>query len=317
MADDEHMEEGEHGEGGGGGEGNPHKAIQFKTETLTFEMHGRRYIEIETLSDSKSCYFQPLDILEFYTYGLDQTGEAIAKKRWATLRSTAFGYGMKINEAGFLLHSMIPLQDILKNEAGTPIEQTTPNIQTFMEIFKDTNYSYGKVTFPSTTTLAKWLENPQQAKLDQSAVNPEWLIATMGHYDTMRPGDRKAFTIHPDNASWYKIANASGVESNKWNYLPLWGGARAWTRPSSGVLRYNPMRADQTHGIFMRMTPVKDTNGALIKFRARITMEHFINITIRLPPDGMETGPSSVYNQHLQALMAQNNVTEYIVNHPF
>ena len=137
---------------------------------------------------------------------------------------------MKIHEAGVTLHSLIPLQVILKTEAGTPIEQTTPNLQPYLEIMNDTNYQIHNLTFPSTTTLKEWLQNPVLANIfaKGAAPNLEMLINLMRSLDTMKAGGRKAYTMHGRDDCWYTLSNTELPASKQVNCIPSWGGVRKW-----------------------------------------------------------------------------------------
>ncbi len=45
--------------------------LLFKQEHINCTIQQRRYIEIEAIPNSETCYFLPLDWVEFYTNGLD------------------------------------------------------------------------------------------------------------------------------------------------------------------------------------------------------------------------------------------------------
>lgn len=315
------MEGGNEGGTSGGLMDNGHY-MPFKQDTINCTIRQRQYIEIESIDTSEECYFLPLDWLELYTMGLDEKGIAKYCPRWSALVPIAFNYGIKINDAGISMHSLIPLQDILKSESGTPIEQTTPNLQPYVEIMKDTNYQYNQLTFPTGTTLAKWLENPQKATLavKGSAPNPESIINRMGSLETFKAGERKAYTMGGNTDHWFNIKNNGTSNTNLINYIPTWGGIRDWEKaPDANHVVANLKNTQVNHGIFMRMTPVKDTNGQIMKFRARITVEKFINFTLRMPPQAAPgQGPvKGCYNQHLQQMRGQTTVSTYTINHPF
>ena len=297
--------------------------LPFKQDSINCTIQQRRYIELNVFDNSESCYFLPLDWLKLYTCGLGLKGEAANTPRWAALVEMGRAHGFKFHSAGVTLHSIIPLQDILKTEAGTPIEQTTPNLQPYLEIMKDTNYQFGTVTFAEGTTLAKWLDNPQVATLfaKGAATNPEILVNLMGSLDTMKAGERKAFTMHPRDDTWFTLGNTGLADSKKINYLPSWGGVRTWAAGTNGFVPAitDHMRKDQHHGLFLRMTPVRDSNGAIMKFRCRISMDLHLNFSVRMPPQGApgrSTQPT-IYRQHLQTCMQEDGYVKYTVNHPF
>ncbi|XP_063859158.1 uncharacterized protein LOC135100123 [Scylla paramamosain] len=202
--------------------------LPFKQESINCTIQQRRYIEIDAIPNSETCYFLPLDWVELYTSGLDLKDAAAPTARWASLVEMGRSHGMKIHSAGITLHSLIPLQDILKNEQGTPIEQTTPNLQPYLEIMKDTNYQFTKLTFPEATTLKEWLQNPVKTTLfpANTAPNPEALINLMGSLDTMKAGERKAYTIHGRDDCWFTMGTTGLPTSKALTYIPQWGGIR-------------------------------------------------------------------------------------------
>lgn len=211
----------------------------------------------------------PLDWMELYTHALDAKGQVTETPRWKVAHSVGTQYGFKFHNAGIILHSLIPLQDIITTQAGTPVEQTAPNLQPFMEIFKDTNYTSCVLKFaPEATGLVKHLENPQKVILSaaNTAPNPETIINTFGHMDTMKAGERKAFTATFRDEAWYIYElNEHGTRKYPVNYLPQWGGTRGWICPNCTANTVaNHMNRDQTSPIFLRMTPVKDSTGAYI-----------------------------------------------------
>ena len=79
------------------------------------------------------------------------------------------------------------------------------------------------------------------------------------------------------------------------------------------------MRRDAPHGLLMRMTLVKDNNGAIMKFRCRLSIDIHINFSVRMPPQGAprRIPQTEINKQHLQTMQAQNRYTTYTVNHPF
>lgn len=225
---------------------------------------------------------------------------------------------MKIHKTSTVLSHLIPLQDILKTDQSTTIEQTTPNIQPYLEIYKDANYSDGKIGFSNKQlTIKNHLDNPQLATvLTQDTTNSETVIQSYGSMETMRAGDRKAYTHHWDDSNWYTFDKTNG-ENYPVNYLPEWGGSRQWSKPSGGIGRFNPMNTDQHHALYFRMTPVLDINSKIMPFRCRVLVQREIVFTVRLPPDGNGTYAGDVYTQHVHKLQTQSDTITYQHNHPF
>ncbi|KAK8388932.1 hypothetical protein O3P69_020710 [Scylla paramamosain] len=219
--------------------------LPFKQEHINCTIQQRRYIEIEAIPNSETCYFLPLDWVELYTNGLDLKDAAAPTARWASL-----------------------------------VEMGRTN----------------------------------------SAPNPEALINLMGSLDTMKAGERKAFTIHGRDDCWFTMGTTGLPTSKALTYIPQWGGIRKWTPPpGDGTIINNFMRQDEHHGIFLRMTPVKDTNGAIMKFRARISMDLHFNFSVRMPAQGApgRSTQAACYQQHLQVMQHQTGYTTYTVNHAF
>lgn len=230
-------------------------------------------------------------------------------------------YGFKIHKTELVLSHMIPLQDILKTEQQTPIEQTTPNIQPFLEILKDTNHTTGLVTFANNNiSVLDHLKNPQIANFfDSSVKHFETAINTLGSMETMKAGDRKAYTQNWNDMNWFTPQTKTDPAGAFFpiNLMPEWGGNREWGRPTAGVLRYNPLSQEHHNALMFRMTPVLDVNNKIIPFRCRVLFQKRITMTVRLPPDAEGTYQANLFNQHLHTLKYQTNAKNYYFSHPY
>lgn len=296
------------------------KCFPFRgAETITFSISQRLYYEFATLP-ANELYLLPLNWLELWVQHVrPDIAATLECPRWAAFKDMVKKYGMKIHKTELVLSHMIPLQDILKTEQQTPIEQTTPNIQPYLEILKDTNYTNNLVAFTKQDiTILDHLKNPQVATiLPATTKHYETLINTLGSMETMKAGERKAYTQHWDDKNWFTFQKGTNNSLFPLNFLPEWGGARTWHSPDAGVLRYNPMSQQQHNALMFRMTPVLDVNNKIIPFRCRVMAEKRITLTVRIPPDAEGIIGDVVYEQHLQKLAHETNAKTYRFSHPY
>lgn len=135
--------------------------------------------------------------------------------------------------------------------------------------------------------------------------------------ETMRAGDRKAYTQHWDDSNWFKQKINDAGRKYEVNLLPEWGGNRAYEKPPVGTLRYNPMSTDQHLALMFRMTPVLDINGKVMPFRCRVLVQKEIVFSFRLAPDGNGVFATDVFPQHIHKFQTQDDAKTYTHNHPF
>lgn len=265
-------------------------------------------------------YCIPFNWFEAYTTYINADNTSgLPCPRYEALRDLAEQYGIKVHKTTTTMQNMIPLQDILTSQSGTPIEQTTPNLQPYLEGYRDTNYTEGAIAYkPDNMKLINHLKNPQLVHLfSPTAKNHELAPCTLGSMEIMKAGDRKAYTQHWDDSRWYTFPTDHEGKHLANILLPQWGGAAKWTKPAQGQLNYNPMQTDQHLPLMLRMTPITDVNGALMKFRCRVQWQRSITFTVRLPPDGAGYYSNAVFGQHLHKFDGYDNHNVLTIYHPF
>ena len=106
-----------------------------------------------------------------------------------------------------------------QNSLGTP----------YLEIYKDSNmtYDYCKSPTGKTYTLNEWLWNPQ-IQIVGDAAEYEYPASNLGTMEQFHSGQRKTYTIMPENDRWYSF----GTQNNTPNLMPLRGGNQDYHKPS-------------------------------------------------------------------------------------
>ncbi|XP_064102684.1 uncharacterized protein LOC135212846 [Macrobrachium nipponense] len=142
-----------------------HRCIKLKDpETIRMTIRQRRYWEFTHTEDGMLSYLIPLNWLEFFTYTTKGTDGTPGKTvRWDKVDTIAENFGLKIHKAGIVMHSLIPMQQALTVQSGTAVGTLTMNTTPYLEIYKDSNCTYGGCQSKDGTTfqLKDWLWNPQ------------------------------------------------------------------------------------------------------------------------------------------------------------
>ncbi|XP_068250640.1 uncharacterized protein [Palaemon carinicauda] len=181
-------------------------------------------------------------------------------------------YGFKVKYCGIIMHHMIPLMNDLKIAGGTNVETVSFNNAPYLEIYKDSTNIVSSVKVnkdPQTVKLDEWLYNPLQVALADSVNDFEFPLNNFGTMETLKVGERKAFTIKGSDL-WFK----GNIPNNKLAYVPTFGGNVTYDKPDEGPLIYSPNHPHVFKPVFVRMVPVKGNVIAVLNHHPRSIKLH-------------------------------------------
>ena len=113
----------------------------------------------------------------------------------------------------------------------------------------------------------------------------------------------------PENDRWYSF----GTQNNTPNLMPLRGGNQDYHKPSQGV-KYFHNSPSQFNAIFVRPRPVKGSDNKYLKFHFSTQADMFIDLEVRLPPDGTTEANRRAALQYLHTLDI-GNFNTYKIQH--
>ena len=111
--------------------------------------------------------------------------------------------------------------------------------------------------------------------------------SNLGTMEQFHAGMRKTYTIHSESERWYK----AGTQDNAPNLIPIRGGNLDYDKPTQGI---------------------KYFRNTIFHFYAQADV--FIDLEIRLPPDGTTSSNQHAPLQYLHVLDT-GNYNSYQVQH--